>query len=155
MHAPTLSVTTPWWLSLPAVSRGLRAVGEVPGRVVVLGVGVSATVSALRRRLLVSPKASSSVSVPGNSSVSQLSISAGFVRCRWSPAAAPAGLHRSWFSALSRAGAIAAKGSHGTVLPGRSVRSGGSVPPTGTSSTPAAVAEPPWLAVSCPRSGWA
>ena len=80
-----------------------------------LGVGVSIVVSALRRRLLVSPQASS-VSVPGISSVSQLSIPAGFARCSWSPDAAPAGLHKTRSSALSPAGAgVAAGCSHGTV----------------------------------------
>ena len=122
-HAPlrlcmvSLSATTPCWLSPFAVSRSLlRDVGGVPGLVVVLGVGESTTVSSLRRRLLASPQASSSVSVPCNSSVSQLSIPAGFAWGGWSLVAAPAGLHRAWSSALSPAEAsIAAGGSHGTV----------------------------------------
>ena len=80
----SLSTTTPLWLSLLTVSKASLAVGGVLGRAVALGVGVSTAVSALRRRLLVSPQASSSVSVPGISSVSQLSSPSGFAwRSLW------------------------------------------------------------------------
>ena len=50
-----LSATTPSWLSLLTASGASLAVGEVVGRAVVLCVGVSAAMAALRRRLLVSP----------------------------------------------------------------------------------------------------
>ena len=72
-------MTTPCWLSSPGVSGGLRSVEGLPDRVA-LGDGVSAAVAALRRLRLVSPQASSSVSVPGISAVSQLSMPAGLAR---------------------------------------------------------------------------